>query len=183
MSKSNNIESLRYPIGKLNFPKEVTPQQINQWIDDVASFPSSIEGLTRDLSEEQLQWKYRPEGWTIHQVVHHCADSHMNAFVRFKLTLTEETPTIKPYFEDRWAELPDTTEAPISNSLSLLTGLHSRWATLLKSMSNDDFKRKLFHPEQERELTLTFMLGLYAWHCKHHLAHIKQALEYKGQYS
>lgn len=179
MAKLTDLETLRYPIGKLNIPKDVTPKQISQWIDDVTLFPSNIKKLTQDLSEEKLQWKYRPEGWTIRQVVHHCADSHMNAFIRFKLTLTEDTPTIKTYFEDRWAELEDS-KAPISISLSLLDGLHARWASLLKSMSEDDFKRKLFHPEQGRELSLTFMLGLYAWHCNHHLAHIKQALEHEG---
>lgn len=183
MTKPTDLEALRYPIGKLHVPKEVSQKQMSEWINDIDSFPSNIKELTEDLSEEQLRWKYRPEGWSIHQVVHHTADSHMNAFVRFKLTLTEEIPTIKPYFEDRWAELADTTKAPISDSVSLLTGLHSRWARLLKSMNEEDFKKKLFHPEQGRELPLTFMLGLYAWHCRHHTAHIEQALEYEGQFN
>lgn len=183
MPEDIDLESLRYPIGKLNVPKEVSQGQIEEWIETIESFPAKIRELTETLSNEELDWKYRPDGWMIRQVVHHCADSHMNSFVRFKLTLTEDVPTIKGYFEDRWAEMPDTTEVPISASLSLLDGLHARWSTLLKSMSEDDFKKKLFHPEHKRELSLTYMLGLYAWHCKHHTAHIKQALEHRGQFN
>lgn len=177
-----DIESLRYPIGKLNVPKDVSKEQVSEWIETIESFPSKVRELTEHLSKEELDWKYRPEGWTIRQVVHHVADSHINSIIRFKLALTEEVPTIKPYFEDKWAELEDS-KAPVSLSISLLEGVHGRWAILLKSMSEDDFKRKLFHPEQGRELTLTFMLGLYAWHCRHHLAHIEQALEYEGEFN
>lgn len=181
MAESPDLESLSYPIGKLRVPHEVSQNQITEWIEIIETFPANVRNLTEPLTAEQLHWKYRPEGWTIYQVVHHCADSHMNAFIRFKLTLTEDVPTIKPYFEDKWAELPDSTAVKISDSISLLEGLHSRWTTLLKSMNEEDFKKKLFHPEQGRELSLTFMVGLYSWHCRHHLAHIKQALEYKGE--
>lgn len=177
-----DIESLRYPIGKLHVPKDPSREQISEWIEIIESFPQKVRELTENLSAEELHWKYRPEGWTIRQVVHHCADSHLNSIVRFKLTLTEDVPTIKPYLEDKWVELEDS-KAPISISLSLLEGLHARWAILLKSMSEADFKKKLFHPEQGRELSLTFMLGLYAWHCRHHLAHIEQALKYKGEFN
>lgn len=176
-----DIDSLRYPIGKLKVPQDVSKEQLSEWIETVESFPSKVRELTEHLSDEELDWKYRPEGWTIRQVVHHVADSHINSIVRFKLALTEDVPTIKPYLEDKWAELEDST-APIPISLSLLEGLHARWTILLKSMSEEDFKRKLFHPEQGRELSLTFMLGLYAWHCRHHLAHIKQALDHQGQF-
>ena len=182
MAQSTDIETLRYPIGKLNVPKNVSKEQISEWIKTIESFPSQVRELTENLSADELDWKYRPEGWTIRQVVHHVADSHVNSIVRFKLALTEDVPTIKPYLEDKWAELEDS-KAPISISLSLLEGLHARWTILLKSMNEDDFKTKLFHPEQGRELSLTFMLGLYAWHCNHHLAHIRQALEYKGQFN
>ncbi|MCG2587310.1 YfiT family bacillithiol transferase [Rhodohalobacter sulfatireducens] len=181
MAESVDIESLRYPVGKLNVPKDVSKEQISEWIDTIELFPSKVREITENLSEEELDWKYRPDGWTIRQVVHHVADSHMNSIIRFKLALTEEVPAIKPYHEEMWAELADS-EAPISISLSLLDGLHKRWTLLLKSMSEDDFKRKLFHPEQGCDLTLTFMLGLYAWHCRHHLAHIKQGLESAGQF-
>lgn len=183
MAQSLDIESLRYPIGKLNVPKDVSKEQISEWIETIESFPSKVRELTENLSAEELDWKYRPNGWTIRQVVHHVADSHMNSFVRFKLTLTEDVPTIKGYFEDRWAEMPDTTKVPVSASLSLLDGLHARWAILLRSMSEEDFKKKLYHPEHEKELSLTFMVGLYEWHCRHHLAHIKQALEFEGQFN
>lgn len=183
MSENIDLESLRYPIGKLNMPKEVSQEQIKEWIEIIDSFPTKVRDLTENLSNEELDWKYRPGSWNIRQVVHHCADSHMNSFVRFKLTLTEDVPTIKGYFEDKWAEMPDTTEAPISTSLSLLEGLHARWSTLLKSMREEDFKKKLYHPEHQKELSLTYMLGLYSWHCRHHTAHIEQALEYEGQFN
>lgn len=183
MSTSASLEPLRYPIGKLNVPKEITQDQITKWIDDIAEFSVNIRQLTENLSEEELDWKYRPDGWSIRQVVHHCADSHLNSIVRYKLTLTENVPVIKPYLEDRWAELADTFETPISASLSILDGLHARWVVLLKSMSPEDFEKKLFHPEQERELSLKFMTGLYAWHCRHHTAHIKQAVEHEGEFN
>lgn len=183
MPENIDIESLRYPIGKLNVPKEISQDQIAKWIDDIAEFPVNIRQLTENLSGEELDWKYRPEGWSIRQVVHHCADSHLNSMVRYKLALTEDTPSIKPYREDKWAELADTFDAPISASLSLLDGLHARWVALLKSMSPEDFEKKLFHPEHEKELSLQFMTGLYAWHCRHHTAHIKQALENQDLFS
>lgn len=182
MSKASSFESLRYPIGKQKKSEKFSDDQINDWINTIETFPSEIREVTKSLSSEELDWRYRPDGWTIRQVVHHCADSHMNSIIRFKLALTEEVPTIKPYLEDKWAGLPDS-EAPISISLSLIDGLHARWVLLLKSMSTDDFRRKLFHPESKKEFTLRSMLGLYAWHCDHHLAHIKQALEAKGSYN
>lgn len=182
MTESLNIESLRYPIGKLQVPKDVSQEQIEKWIVIIESFPATIRELTENLSAEELEWKYRPDGWTIRQVVHHCADSHINSLMRFKLTLTEDVPTIKTYYEDKWAELADS-RAPASISVSLLEGLHARWAILLRAMEEEDFQKKLFHPEHKRELSLTFMLGLYAWHCKHHTAHIRQALEHKGEFN
>lgn len=183
MSKSDNTESLRYPIGTLNIPKIIAPDQLEEWINDIAAFPKNIRQLTDNLSDEKLNWTYRPDGWTIRQVIHHCADSHLNSMIRYKLALTEDVPTIKPYLEDKWAELPDTFETPISVSLSMLDSLHTRWVVLLKSISPEDFEKKLFHPEQERELSLSFMTGLYSWHCRHHTAHIDQALKSGGRYS
>lgn len=182
MEMDPDLESLRYPIGRLNLPDEITEEQLNKRIQTIDSFPERVRNLMESLSVEELDWRYRPDGWKIRQLVHHCTDSHMNSVIRFKLALTEDLPTIKPYLEDKWAELPDS-DAPISISLSLLDGLHDRWTILLKSMSEDEFKRKLFHPEQGRELTLILMLGLYAWHCNHHLAHIKQALDAAGKYN
>lgn len=181
MAESIDIESLRYPVGKLKVPKDVLKEQISEWINTIELFPSKVREITENLSDEELDWKYRPDGWTIRQVVHHVADSHMNSIIRFKLALTEDVPAIKPYHEDKWAELADS-KASISISLALLDGLHAHWTILLKSMCEEDFKRKIFHPELGSELSLAFMLGLYSWHCRHHLAHIKQGLESAGQF-
>jgi hypothetical protein len=123
------------------------------------------------LSEEQLDTPYRPGGWTVRQVVHHVPDSHMNAYVRFKLALTEEAPTIKPYAEARWAELPDTRLTPPEVSLTLLDNLHERWVNILRNMTPEDFERRLQHPEKGL-LTLDAMLSLYSWHGRHHVAHV-----------
>lgn len=183
MSETVDLELLRYPIGRLKLPKEKTQEQIVQWIDEITEFPASINRLTKNLPDKKLDWKYRPGGWTIRQVVHHCADSHMNAFIRFKLALTEEVPTIKTYDEDKWAELPDSKKTPVLPSISLLEGLHSRWVLLLFTMIESDFDKELYHPEKGRKLSLHSMLGLYAWHSKHHTAHIKQALEFKGRFN
>ena len=179
---SVNLEKLRYPIGKFKKPDKINRDQINDWIMEIAKFPERLASLVQNLSPEELSFAYRPDGWIIRQVVHHCADSHMNAFIRFKLTLTEDTPTIKPYFEDRWAKLADTINTPISESLKILEGLHIRWTTLLKSLNPDDWKREFVHPEQGRRITLEENAGIYAWHCNHHLAHVKQALRYKGSF-
>src|SRR5690606_40023431 len=122
----------------------------------------------------ELAKRYRPEGWTIRQLVHHCADSHMNSFIRFKLTLTEETPTIKPYLEDLWAELPDASHLPIDSSLDVLKGLHHRWTALLKSLTEEDLKRQFIHPETNERISLETNIGIYAWNGDHHLAHMGQ---------
>lgn len=167
-----NIEQLKYPIGKLVIPKNITSEMINNFIGVIENFPAKIISEVNNLSDEQLNTQYRPEGWTIRQVVHHCADSHMNAFIRFKLTLTEETPTIKPYLENKWAELPESKLIPIESSLNIIKGLHKRWSILLKNMNEEDFKKEYFHPETNRKFSLDEATALYAWHCNHHLAHI-----------
>jgi hypothetical protein len=177
MNNTANIEQQKYPIGKYQRPQTFSSEQINEWINIIEIFPSKLTKEVINLSEEQLNTPYRPEGWTVKQVVHHCADSHSNAFIRFKLALTEDKPTIKPYFEDRWAKLPDTMQAPIELSLQILEGLHKRWVILLKSMNEEDFKRKFIHPEMGRELEIRETLALYAWHCEHHLSHITSLKE------
>jgi uncharacterized damage-inducible protein DinB len=160
----------RYPIGK--WPKEpFTPEHKKQWIDDVAAAPARLRAAVEGLSSQQLDTPYRDGGWTVRQVVHHVPESHMNAYIRFKLALTEDVPTIKPYAEDLWAKLEDVPKTPIEVSLALLDNLHERWVILLKSLSDQDFARKFRHPEMG-ELTLGLNLGLYAWHGKHHVAHI-----------
>lgn len=178
----NSLDSLRYPIGKFIKPDTIIPAHRDEWIEAIAQFPESLASEVAGLSEVELQWPYRPEGWTIQQVVHHCADSHMNCLMRFKLALTEEQPTIRPYEEALWAQLADTTESPIVWSLQLLDGLHKKWVFLLKKMTDEDFERTFIHPEHGKVFSLKEALGMYAWHSNHHLAHVRQAKKYQGKF-
>lgn len=173
--ETNELEKLKYPIGKFIY-KEYDNNAQQAFIATLQNFPKKITELTKSLTDRQLDTPYRPDGWTVRQVVHHCADSHMNAFIRFKLALTEEKPTVKAYEEQLWAVQPDYN-LPILASLSIIEGLHTRWAALLNSMKSVDFEAKYIHPQTGKELDLKFMLPLYAWHCEHHLAHINQALK------
>lgn len=177
------LAALRYPVGKFSFPENIDQQQLHQWIDDISNCPFQIESAVESLTASQLSYIYRPEGWNIRQVVHHCADSHMNSLIRFKLSLTENTPTVKPYDEAAWAKLPDTQEHDIQDSISILKGVHARWTHLLKSMSEDDFQKSFRNPENNKLYSLGVATALYAWHGKHHTAHIHQALEHKGSFS
>ena len=138
---------------------------------------SLMKDLVEPLSEEDLNKPYRPDGWTVRQVVHHVFDSHINAFIRFKWTLTEDNPTIKAYHEDRWATLADYEQTPVVVSLHSLAGLHFRWSILMRSLSEAELKRTFFHPESKKSYSLDSMVGMYAWHGKHHLEHIKLALK------
>ncbi|SEL26729.1 YfiT family bacillithiol transferase [Parapedobacter koreensis] len=166
------IYQLKYPIGPFTKPEPLDGRVVASAIDTIASFPTKLRLAVATLTSEQLDTPYRPEGWTVRQVVHHCADSHMNSFIRFKLALTEDAPIIKPYYEDRWAELADTKALDITYSLILLDGLHARWAALLRSLEPTALKRVFIHPEQGKQLALDEATALYAWHCEHHLAHI-----------
>lgn len=166
------LEKLQYPIGKYICPDVISEEVLSEWIEDISNFPSRIKNAVNNLSDEQLDTPYREGGWSVRQVVHHCADSHINAFMRFKLTLTEKNPTIKPYIQDRWVELPDSKSAPIESSLKMLDGIHERWTILLNSLSDVDLKKTFSHPEHGREFRLDDTIGNYAWHCNHHLAHI-----------
>ena len=168
-----DIEKLKYPIGKYVAPEVITPVHINQWIKEIISYPQRLKQVLANISSEQLAQPYRPDGWTGLQVIHHLADSHMNAYIRFHLTLTEETPTIKPYMEERWAQLDYIKNTPIVLSLELLKNLHARWAILLNSLTEEDFKREYHHPQYNYTVPLDKVLGLYAWHGNHHLHHIK----------
>ncbi|MGG6314218.1 YfiT family bacillithiol transferase [Paenibacillus macerans] len=161
----------RYPIGTFTFEGEITAAQREQWIREIETLPAKMRQAVAGLSEDQLNLPYREGGWTLRQVVHHVGDSHINAYTRFKLALTEETPTIRPYYEDRWAELPDY-RADIQVSLALLEALHQRWVILLKAMSDADFERPFHHPASGQTTSLAYNLGSYAWHGNHHLAHI-----------
>lgn len=162
---------LRYPIGKFSFKGSLTPAEREEAIDQIEKMPVGLREAVKGLSDEQLDTPYRPEGWTLRQVVHHLPDSHMNAYMRFRLGLTEDEPTIKPYYEDQWAELTDARSADIDISLNLLESLHQRWVLLLRSMSEEDCMRKVNHPEQGI-VPLDKFISLYAWHGRHHIAHI-----------
>lgn len=168
-------EDMRYPIGKFDPNFEVSIENRKEFIQTIENLPARLREIVSDLSDEQLDTPYRPEGWTVRQLVHHVADSHLNSFCRFKLALTEDVPTIRPYFEDRWAQLADS-KLPIEDSLKILEGVHSRWTTLLRAMSDEDFQKKLIHPESG-EWSLDKFLGLYDWHSKHHTAHIASLRE------
>jgi uncharacterized damage-inducible protein DinB len=165
------MTDLRFPIGRFNLNEDITEDQRQRLIDEIAEAPAKLRAVVSGLSDEQIDTPYRPGGWTVRQVVHHLADSHLNSYVRFKLALTEEEPTIKTYHEDKWAELYDARSAPIEMSLALLESLHERWGLLLKSLTAPDWVRAFRHPDLGT-VSLGKNVGLYAWHGKHHVAHI-----------
>jgi uncharacterized damage-inducible protein DinB len=171
---------LRYPIGKYQRPGELTADQRLEFIDAIAETPERLQSALKYLSADRLDTPYRPEGWTVRQVVHHLPDSHMNAYVRMKLALTEDEPTIKTYDEARWAELFDGKRLPISSSLDLLETLHKRWVLMLKSLAPEDWARKFRHPDHEKPMSIDDSLALYAWHGKHHVAHITALRQRNG---
>lgn len=177
-----DLEKLKFPIGKYIPPAEINSEIISTWIESIARFPKEVEKTCTSLTNEEKNWIYRPGGWSIKQVVHHCADSHLNSICRFKLALTENNPTIRPYEEQLWAELIDGNDDDISNSILLLTGLHAKWVKLLKNLSESELKRTYIHPAQNEQFDLAYTIGNYAWHCEHHLAHIKQALRLKNSF-
>jgi hypothetical protein len=169
----------RYPIGPCEYPASVSPGERAQHIQHLAELPNRLWDAIHGLTDQQLDTPYRPGGWTVRQVVHHYADSHMNAYVRFRLALTESQPTIKPYDEKSWAELADSRTAPVEHSLQLLEGLHRRWVLLFGSLSDDDFARTFHHPELG-VLRLDTYLASYGWHSLHHVAHITALRQRSG---
>jgi len=173
------MTDLRYPIGKFHYDGPTTKEQKAKQIDDIERAPANLRAALAALSPQQLDTPYRPEGWTVRQVTHHVPDSHLNAYVRFKLALTEDEPTIKPYAEDRWATLADTQATPVEVSLALLDNLHDRWVRLLRSLQPEDWKRTFRHPELG-VVSLEKNLALYAWHGRHHVAHITALRERNG---
>ncbi len=176
------MQNLRYPIGNFKSTELFTGGDIMKWTEDIKAFPEKLKTLVQDLRLDQLRWTYRPGGWTIQQVVHHCADSHMNSFIRFKLALTEDAPTIKPYLEHLWAEMPDANYTDINTSLGILDGLHKRWGILLDNLGTQELKKVFIHPEHGKRFTIIDAMDLYAWHCNHHLAHVEQAIRFKGNF-
>ena len=170
-----DIEFLKYPIGKFEKPERISFSALKEAIKEIKAFPEYLNTTVKGLSEQQLDTPYRPGGWTIRQLIHHCADSHMNAYIRFKLALTEDNPTIKPYEEGEWAKLPDST-LPIISSLQILDSLHLRWSYLLENMKESDFQRTYFHPDKGKSQGLDQITMLYSWHGNHHLAHIQHLM-------
>lgn len=164
------MDDLRYPVGRFEFPTSVSAADLSEFLDHIAEAPSRLRAAVSGLGEAQLDTPYRPGGWTVRQVVHHLPDSHMNSYMRFRLALTEDSPTIKPYDEARWAELADA-RLPVEPSLMLLESLHARWVPLLRSLSAADWKRTFRHPELGM-VSLENNAALYAWHGRHHVAHI-----------
>jgi len=169
----------RYPIGKFELPKDVTPALRQAAIDDLAGTPARVRAAVAGLSDAQLETPYREGGWTVRQVIHHLADSHMNAYIRLRFALTENQPTIKPYDENTWANLEDARSAPVEVSLRLLEPLHERWVRLLRSVKTEEYARTLVHPEHGVK-NVDWLLFLYSWHGKHHTAHITQLRKQKG---
>ena len=169
----------RYPIGKYE-AKVFSNELKEQWLLDIKFLPEELELAINNLDEFQLNTPYREDGWQIKQLIHHIADSHMNAYIRFKLGLTETNPTIKPYEEKEWAKTTDNETVPVNVSLTLLHALHQRWYAAIKDLTEDQFERTVVHPEHGRVMSLWFLLGLYAWHGKHHVAHILTLRENKG---
>lgn len=162
---------LRYPVGKFKFPESVSLAERLQFVGEIAATPEQLRSAIQGLSDQQLDTPYRPSGWTVRQVVHHVPDSHLNSYVRFRWALTEDEPAIKTYHEDRWAELPDARTAPVEVSLRLLECLHARWVGLLRSLTDQDWKRTFRHPDLGL-ISLEKNAALYAWHGRHHVAHI-----------
>ncbi len=174
-----DIDKLKYPIGKPNYRRQIAPARIQENITQISLVPDQFKAAISDLSDEQLNTPYRPEGWTVRQLVHHVPESHMNAYIRFKWCLTEDNPVIKTYYEDRWAETEDAKHGPVQMSLDLLTSLHARWMALLTTMTDQDFEKTFQHPVSGI-LNLGQMTELYAWHGQHHTAHITALRERKG---
>ena len=174
------MEDLRYPIGHYTMPETFSADTLNSYITIIKNFPNKLKSETGGLNVSRLNTHYRPDGWTVAQVVNHCADSHINALIRLKLALTENTPTVKPYQEALWAELVDGNDTALQNAFSILEGVHAKWAIVLNSLTEEQWVRGYIHPEKNREVKLTEFAGSYAWHCEHHLAHITKLKKRMG---
>lgn len=173
------MTDLRYPVGRLEYDEDVNAGKRTAWIRQIAEAPAALRAAISGLTEVQLDRPYRPDGWSVRQLVHHVADSHLNAYIRFKWTLSEQNPTIKPYDQQAWANLADTRLTPVAVSLDLLDAVHTRWGVLLESLKADDWARPLTHPENG-SMTLDRLLQLYAWHSRHHVAHVTELRRREG---
>jgi len=174
------MTDLRYPIGKFSYDGAMTDARRAECVARIAAAPAGLRAAVAGMNDVQLDTPYRPEGWTVRQVVHHVPDSHLNAYTRIRLALTEDTPTIKPYQEARWAELPDARSLPVDISLGLLQALHARWVPLLQGLGAAEGGRRMRHPEHNRLMTIDELVAMYAWHGEHHTAHITRLRERMG---
>lgn len=173
----DQLTQLKYPIGKFLPPAAITPELVEHWIDQIEQLPARLRAAVAGWSDEQLDTPYRPEGWTVRQLIHHIADSHINSYVRFKWSRTENGPTIKAYDEKLWAEEIEAKSAPVEVSLNLLDALHHRWVLVLRNMSASDLERHFIHPESGKTITIGRNIALYGWHSEHHLAHVLRLKE------
>ncbi|RYD74022.1 MAG: putative metal-dependent hydrolase [Sphingobacteriales bacterium] len=171
-----DLEQLKYPIGQFTMPEVFDEKQAKIWISEIEALPEQVRNATENINAEYLNETYRPGGWTVRQVIHHLPDSHMNAYIRFKLAITEEVPVIRPYHEELWAETEEAKNGDIEMSVLLLKAVHQRLISFLKTLKMEDYQRQYIHPAQGKKFTLAHMLGMYAWHGKHHLAHIKNTI-------
>ncbi|MEM8848321.1 MAG: YfiT family bacillithiol transferase [Bacteroidota bacterium] len=178
--ENEQLEKLRYPIGKYEVPERITDEHLKKWINILEELPVRLESMVSTLSKEQLETPYRPEGWTVRQLVHHISDSHHHSYIRFKWGLTEDNPVIKPYFEKEWSNLFDAKSAPIQMSLDHLKAVHAKLVYLLKGLSAEQLQRTFMHPEGNVQSTLAENIGRYAWHGSHHFAHIQNLIDRKG---
>jgi hypothetical protein len=166
------MEKLKYPIGRFTKPERFSPELLNDFISVIELFHAKLKAEVLFLSDEQLDTPYRPDGWTVRQVVNHCADSHMNALIRVKLAITEDSPTISAYKQELWAELADSKQMPIAPALQIIEGVHARWTIILKSCLQKDWQKSYIHPEKGRAVSIEEATANYAWHCEHHLGHV-----------
>ena len=176
----DNLEHKKYPIGKFKDKDEITDQDIDRYIKTIKDFPSKLKHLVEHWNDDQLDTQYREGGWKVRQLINHISDSHMNSYIRFKLALTEDNPTIKSYDEAKWAELQDSFSMEIKPALLILKGLHKRWVYELNCLTNRDFESTFFHPEENRNITLRESIAFYSWHCNHHFSHLEKLKLEKG---
>ena len=173
-------EKLKYPRGRLALEQKPDRARVDAWIAEIAAFPEQLRAAVAGFTDEQLDTPYRPDGWSVRQVLHHVPESHMNAYIRTCWTLTEDRPTIKPYDQDRWSNLEFARTGPVDISLELLRALHARWVPLLRSLTPEQLQREYYHPEDSRYFALTDLIQIYAWHSRHHLGHVLALKERMG---
>ncbi len=173
------LENLKYPVGRFDWSRQVSKEDRIKAIQTIAAFPAKMRDAVKSLNDAQLNTPYRPDGWTIRQVVHHCPDSHMNAYIRFKLALTENSPTIKPYEQTEWAKLPDSKLDP-EVSLQLIESVHKRWVTIMENMTDEEWELGWIHPDHNAFQAMKQVVTLYGWHCEHHRAHITRLKDRMG---